>query len=585
MVLAFAFLGVMLWRIQVVHGDRYQDDELRQSVRRVRLPGMRGRIYDRHGQVLADNRPGYNIAIFLEELRRPGGWARTVDFLEEQLDVWAQELDTERQLTRAQIEMHIRRRLPMPLVAWRDIDERTLARWAEQIAGRPGLDIYTEAVRVYPHDDLFAHVLGYIGRADAEQDPDEPFHYYLPDMEGRAGLERRYDDAMRAESGARLMRVDAVGYRHADLAFREAGQGQDLQTTLDTRVQAAARRALGDTPGSVVVLDPRNGDVLAMVSVPAYNPNDFIPAISHDLWQSLLHNPDRPLIHRPVAGAYAPGSIFKPVVAIAALENELATPSTVFHCPGHFELGRARFHCWSRHGHGPLDMRQSLERSCNVYYYRLALQIGYPTIYHMARAVGLGQRTGIDLDHEVSGLLPDDAWKRRTHNDAWRDGDTVNLSIGQGPITVTPLQMAVLAATLANGGEVHTPRLVKGQRPFGQGDFEPLERSAPRELNWSRTTLATVRGGMRDVIMGERGTARTSAIAGWVYAAKTGTAEFGPKEEGRKHAWMIAFAPYDQPRYALALMTDEGLSGGQTAGPKVQRLLSELLNDDEEVSP
>lgn len=581
MVLAFAFLGVMLWRIQVVHGERYQHDELRQSVRRVRLPGMRGRIYDRHGQVLADNRPGYNIVIYLEELRQPGGWSRTVDLLEEQLDRWAKKLDTERQLSRAQIEMHIRRRLPMPLIAWRDIDERALARWAEQVSGRPGIDIYTEAVRVYPHDELFAHVLGYVGRADAEPDPDEPFHYYLPDMEGRAGLERRYDAAMRAEAGARLVRVDAVGYRHADLAFREPGKGQDLETTLDTRVQDAARRALGDTPGSVAVLDPHNGDVLALVSVPAYNPNDFIPAISSALWESLLNNPDRPLIHRPVAGAYAPGSIFKPVVAIAALENQLATPDTVYYCPGHFDLGRARFHCWNRRGHGPLNMRQSLERSCNVYYYRLALQIGYPAIFHMGRAMGLGQRTGIDLDHEVSGLLPDDAWKRRTFNDAWRDGDTVNLSIGQGPITVTPLQMAVVAAALANGGQVHTPRLVRGQRPFGQGPFTPLPHPAPRELNWSPTTLATIRGGMRDVIMGERGTARTSAVAGWAYGAKTGTAEFGPKEEGRKHAWMIAFAPYDQPRYALALMADEGISGGQTAGPKVQQLLSELLNGEE----
>ena len=577
MALAFVFLGVMLWRIQVVHGERYRDDELRQSVRRVRLPGMRGRLYDRHGIVLADNRPGHHIAVYLEELRRPGGWVRTVDHLELQLDTCAQELNVERELSRTDIEMHIRRRLPMPLIAWRDIDERTLGRWAERLAGIRGVDIYTEAVRVYPHNELFAHVLGYVGRADAEPDPEEPFHYYLPEMTGRSGLERRYDTLMRADAGARLVRVDAVGYRHADLAFREPGAGYDVQTTLDHRVQEAARRALEGEPGSVVVLDPRTGDVLALVSEPAFDPNAFIPAITSARWQALLDDPRRPLIHRPVAGTYAPGSIFKPVVAIAALENNLATPDAVFYCPGHFELGRARFHCWNRRGHGSLNMRQSLERSCNVYYYRLALQIGYPAIYHMARALGLGQRTGIDLDHEVSGLLPDDAWKRRTFNDAWRDGDTVNLSIGQGPITVTPLQMAVVAAALANGGPVPRPRLVRGQRPFGDGAFAPRDPEPLRPMNWSAAAIATVRGGMRDVIMGERGTARTSSLPGVVYAAKTGTAEFGPKDEGRKHAWMIAFAPYDNPRYAIALMVDDGLSGGQTAGPKVQRLLSELL--------
>ncbi len=577
MLAAFGFLALMLWRIQVAHGYQYERDELRQSVRRVRIPGMRGRIFDAAGQVMADNRPGYSLAIYLEEVRQPGTWTRTIDYIEGMLDQLALDLGVERELSRDDIQAHIRRRLPMPLIAWRDIDEETLARWAERVAGLPGIDIHTEAVRVYPQEKRAAHLLGYVGRADPIPDAAEPFHYYLPEMEGRSGLERQFDPIMRADAGARLVRVDAVGYRHEDLGVREAATGKDIQLTIDMRVQAAVEAALGDVPGSAVVMDPRTGDVLALVSVPAYNPNDFIPAISRPLWAALLADEQKPLINRATGGAYAPGSIFKPIVAIAALENRLATPQQTYHCPGHFELGRARFHCWSRQGHGTINMRQSLERSCNVYYFRLALQIGYDAVFHMASALGLGQRTRILLDHEVSGLLPNDAWKRRVHNDAWRDGDTVNLSIGQGPISVTPLQMAVYAAALANGGYVYQPHLVSGTRDFGATAFEPTPREPPKSMNWSEETLEIVRGGMRDVIMGSHGTARNAAIPGVAFAGKTGTAEFGPKEEGRKHAWMIAFAPYDTPRYAIALMTDEGISGGQTAAPKVRRILQELL--------
>ncbi len=577
MLAAFGFLSVMLWRIQVARADQYERDELRQSMRRVRIPGMRGRIYDAAGHVLADNRPGYSVAIYLEEVRQPGTWTRTIDHIEHMLDTLALDLGVERQLSRDDIRMHIRRRLPMPLIAWRDIDERTLARWAERVAGMPGVDIYTEAVRVYPHGSLAAHVVGYVGRADLIPDEAEPFHYYLPEMEGRSGIERRFDPLMRAEAGARLVRVDAIGYRHEDIAVREPGAGRDIQLTLDTRVQAAAEAALGDTPGSAVVIDPRNGNVLAMVSVPAYDPNDFIPAISRSLWNALLADERKPLLNRVTAGGFAPGSIFKPVVAIAALENRLVTPHQTYNCPGHFELGRARFHCWARHGHGTINMRQSLERSCNVYYFRLSLQIGHDAVYHMATALGLGQRTGIALDHEIAGNLPNDAWKRRVFNDAWRDGDTVNVSIGQGPITVTPLQMAVYAAALANGGRVYQPRIVSGTRAFGSGAFMPEPFESPRELGWSAETLETVRGGMRDVIMASHGTARHTAIPGIAFAGKTGTAEFGPKEEGRKHAWMIAFAPYDDPRYAIVLMTDEGISGGQTAAPKVRQIIRSLM--------
>lgn len=584
MLAMFGFLAMMLWHIQVVEGGQYEKDELRQSVRRVRLPGLRGRIMDRTGLVLADNRPAYSIVIYLEEVRQPGPWSRTIDHIEKMLDELSAELGVERTLTRRDIQTHRERRLPLPLVAWSDVDDRVLARWAERVSGMPGVDIQADAQREYPEGPLAAHLLGYVGRADPVPDAAEPYHYYIPEMQGKSGLERRLDEALRGEAGGRLVRIDVSGYRHKDMALREPLTGQDVQLTLDARIQRLAEDALGESPGAVVVLDPRNGDVLAMASKPGYDPNDFIPGISTALWRKLLNDEDRPLINRAVAGAYAPGSIFKPIVDIAALENKLAGPDTVFDCPGYFELGRARFHCWARHGHGSINMRQSLERSCNVYYFRLALQIGYDAIYHMASAMGLGRRTGIPVDFEVDGLLPDNAWKKRVQGDAWRDGDTCNVSIGQGPITVTPMQMAVVAATLANGGTVYTPHLIAAMRSRDSEEMVVQPRVPGHSLNWSRTTLQTVRGGMRDVIYGDYGTARAAAIPGIEYAGKTGTAEFGVKEEGKKHAWTMAFAPFDQPRYAVALMVDEGLSGGMTAAPKVKKLIEQLLLRDGDIT-
>ncbi len=580
MLVALGFLGVMLWRIQVAQSYEYEKDQIRQSVRRVRLPGIRGKIYDRNGLVLADNRPGYSVAIYLEEVRKPGPWSRTIDHIEGIIGELAEELQIEPALTRDQIQAHIRRRLPLPLMAWRDVDNATLARWAERASARPGVDVYTEAIRVYPQGAMASHLIGYVGRADFVQDEAEPYHYYIPEMEGRTGLERVLDADLRGDAGGQLVLVDVAGYRYDDLGMREPGIGRDILLTLDARIQRLAEDALDDEPGAVVVIDPNNGDVLALASTPGFDPNEFIPAISTERWNLLRDDTRNPLVNRAIAGAYAPGSIFKPIVAIAALENERATPDTQFDCPGYFELGRTRFHCWSRQGHGRIHMRQSLEQSCNVYYFKLSLQIGYEVMYHMAAALGLGRRTGLELEHETPGVLPNDAWKRRFMNDAWRDGDTVNVSIGQGPITVSPLQMAVVAAAIGNGGYVHTPRVIAGYRDAGAERFEPVAVYPPKNMNWSPQTREVIRGGMRDVVMSPRGTGRLAQVPHLEFAGKTGTAEFGPKEAGKKHAWMIAFAPYDRPQVAVALFVEEGVSGGSTAAPRVKTLMQGIFEQD-----
>ncbi|MCS6771116.1 MAG: penicillin-binding protein 2 [Kiritimatiellae bacterium] len=584
MIALFLVLAGRFWQIQIHRGPMYEQDQFRQSIRRVRLPGVRGRLFDRHGRAVADNRPSYTLSIYLEELRKPGSWDRTIDAVEELLRTLSPIVGSPPRLSRTEIRNHIRKQLPLPLHAWRDLDEAAMARFAE-LAGRiPGVDIQADSTRVYPFGSRAAHVLGYVGRADASSDDgEEPFHYYLPEVAGRSGLEKTLDPLLRGEAGGRLVRVDVTGYRRYDFGQRDPRPGRDVMLTLDMRVQGLAEQALGEDPGAVVVLDPRNGDILAMASRPAFDPNEFVPSIPPTRWRQLNQDPKTPLLNRAVAGGYAPGSTFKLVTALAALESGRSHLGDIHTCSGSFQLGRTTFRCWFHPGHGVLNLRQAIEQSCNVYFFEMGLAAGIARIHEMASRMGLGSRTGVELDFEVAGLVPNDEWKRRTQRDAWRDGDTCNVAIGQGAIVVTPLQMAQVTMLIANGGRLYRPRLVRGIRDFGADSFAMNSPVLVREMNWHAAVLEAVRLGMRDVVHGERGTARRVAISGVTVAGKTGTAEFGRKEDRRRHAWMVAYAPFDAPRYAISIVVDEGISGGETAAPRMRLLLEGLLaaNDSE----
>lgn len=578
--LSLVLLLAAVWRLQVAHGSRYQQSLTKQSVRRVRVAGIRGRILDCHGASLADNRPSYAVALYLEELRRPGRWSRTIASVEEQLAGLAARLRQPPAITRDDIENHIRRRLPLPLLAWRDISPVTQARFAEQTGLLPGVDIVTESLREYPQHRLAAHLLGYVGRAEPAQDEEEPYHYFLPEITGKTGLEQSLDAYLRGQPGCRLVRVDVSGFRHddrQDLGGRPARRGNDVVLTLDARVQRAAELALAGTNGAVVIVRPAGGEILALASAPDFDPNDFAAGLSVAAWRVLLHDERHPLINRAVSGTFAPGSIFKPVVALAALASGKAQPGLRFDCPGSFQLGTTRFRCWLPVGHGTLNLRQALEHSCNVYFFQLGLRCGPDAIGAMAAALGLGRRTGIELDHEAAGLLPDRAWKRRVYGDAWRDGDTCNLSIGQGFLAVTPLQMAMVAAALANGGRLYRPRLVAEVRA---PDGTPVTNFPPRlvqALAWDAPALRVVREGMLDVVNSAEGSGRLAAVPGLRVAGKTGTAEYGRKQDGHKLGWMIAFAPFEDPRYAVAFMVEDAVSGGTTVAPRMRVLMQELF--------
>ena len=566
MLLAFAFLAVSLWRVQVLNASRYRTSLDRQSMRRVRVSGARGSVFDRNGTCLVDNRPSYCLAVYVEELRQAGRWDNTIDRVEEVIDQAAAILQQPREVSRSDIRTHILRRLPLPFLAWRDIDDVTLARWAENSQRFPGVDIVIEPVRRYRFGSVGAHVLGYVGRHDMASEEQGLFHYYQPEMEGKYGVEAVFDDLLEGEPGGQLIRVDASGFKHHERLEREPRRGTDLYLAIDIELQRLADLLLKNERGACVVLDPRNGDVLALASAPSFNPNHFYPRISTAAWRQLNTGQDKPLFNRAVAGMYPPGSTFKPMVAIAALENKQATRGTRFSCPGYFQLGDARFRCWLRTGHGSIDMREAIEQSCNTYFCELGLACGYDRVYHMADAVGFGRRTGIRLHPDRSGLLPDNTWKVQHFNDRWRSGDTCNVSIGQGALLATPLQMAMYTATIANGGTVYRPRLLAGRR-HASGEVR-------NEMNWSPQTMAVVRGAMRDVIHAPTGTGKRALVEGVELAGKTGTAEYGPASARRKYTWMIVFGPFDAPRFAAAMVIEDGESGGRTVAPRMRRLMA-----------
>ncbi|MBC8453756.1 penicillin-binding protein 2 [PVC group bacterium] len=565
MTAAFLLLGTVLWRVQVMRASEFRINLDQQSMRRVRLPGMRGKILDRNGLTIAENRPGFCIAVFVEELRQPGRWSKTIDKVESVINELSVILNREPDVTREDIAKHINRRLPLPLLAWRDLDNKALARWAENSVVCPGVDIYVEPIRVYPFTNMAPHLIGYVGRADLLTEEEDPYHYYLPEMIGKDGIERAMDTRLRGEAGGRLIRVDASGFKYKEKGGKTPRAGNDISLAIDVRIQQMAEEVLGNKCGAAVVMNPQNGDILALASSPLYDRNALK---SHKAWQSILNDPQLPLINRALAGEYPPGSTFKPVIALTALQNGTISSQSKYNCLSYYQIGNRKINCWSKRGHGSIAVRKALEQSCNPFFCDLGYSCGYEAIWHMADAFGFGRRTGIELFGERKGLLPDDEWKQRTRSDGWRGGDTCNVSIGQGFLLVTPLQMAVHASTLANSGRVYRPRLVLDSTPKSE---------LVNQLSLSVSDLRIVRGGMYDVVHAEHGTGKRVKIPGVKMAAKTGTAQYG---RGKKHGWMILFAPFTSPRYAVSMIIEDAVSGGISVAPRMKALMQGILEMD-----
>jgi penicillin-binding protein 2 len=573
--IGIAILGWRLHDVQVTRASAFAGRQNRQSIRRVLLPSPRGRIFDRRGVCLADNRPNPCLAVFMEELRRPGGWSNTIDAVEAQLDAVAAIIGHPRTVTREEIAIHVRKRLPLPLPVWQNVDEQTLARFEERVTAAPGVDVYVQPERVYPQGSLAAHVLGYAGREMPEPANEERYHFMLLGMCGRAGIEAQYNAMLEGVPGCRLIRVDVSGYRRLELTGTEPNPGRDVTLTINSAVQRELERALAGQIGAGVVLDARNGDVLALASAPTFDPNEMTPAPTPARWAAIRRDPGDILFNRAVQGRYPPGSTFKVIVGLAAMGESGFSMADTYTCQGAYELKPKPIRCSHNAHHGTVDLRLALQVSCNGYFCHTAEQIGAEPIRHMARELGLGAVTGIDLPGEYAGLVPDAARKRALYHDGWRMGDTCLMSIGQGDLLVTPLQMAVATAAIANGGRVLRPRIVLSEAQGG---------TVVRTVPWSPDQLAVIRRGMEDAV--SLGTARHALGSAVTAAGKTGTAEYGTGARLKKYAWMIAYAPAENPAVAMAIVIEDAAdTGGTAAGPIVRRVLCTFFGAAEEHPP
>ncbi len=595
--LGFLVLGSTLFRLQYMDTGEFKADLAQQYTRRIRVPGLRGRILDRNGAVLAECRPSHCVQCNIEEFQRRGDATNTVAAVEEALGRLTDKLGLERPagLTTARIERHVKQASAMPLVLWEDVSDETFARFAEHAEEFPGFEATTRPERTYPYGPLAAHILGYTGRS--RPDDADSAHFFEHDMRGRDGVELYYNRFLTGVAGERKVRVDARGFRptkqreammdddmDADVA---PSPGLDLRLTIDKDVQAVLEAQLAGLTGAGVVLDPRDGAVIALASAPAFNPNDCVPRLTQDVYTALTNAPAKRLQNRAISESYAPGSTFKPITALAALSCGWL-PDDEYTCQGVYRLGNLHLHCWDRWGHGPINLRTALEKSCNTFFCNLGTAIGTNAVIEAARAFGLGSATGIDLGGETPGVVPDNEWKMAAFNERWYPGDTCQMSIGQGMLLVTPLQMAVVAATLANGGKVYTPYL------FARGADEPPPKPVST-IPYDAASVTLVREGMRDVA--ERGTGRR-ILTRWEDAAsgstkkrrfnlnvtcagKTGTAEIGRGATKRKNTWVIAFAPFERPTVAMAIIVERGESGGSTVAPRIHAVLAHMFGETE----
>lgn len=570
----FAKLAFSLYDVQVVNVAEFKRNLSDQATRRVRKPGIRGKILDSKGGVLAESRARRDIVCDLAEFRKNGNVSNTIAAVEREIARLAGALGMDRpeSLTPRRIVRHIRTASAIPMCIWRDLDEYTLARFEERAAAFPGFAVESHAERSYPRGTFAAHLVGYTGRDRDVDDDDAYMLAYELEMKGRSGLEEFYNDYLAGVAGAVRIPVDARGFKPrgatkdsisiSETPERDAQNGLDLHLTIDPDIQSVAECQFNGVRGACVVLDPRDGAVLAMVSAPAFDPNDFVPFISAKRYKELSEDPDRPLLNRATAGLYIPGSTFKPVTAVAALNSGFRAQDD-YECTGVYKLGTMKLRCWSRWGQGHLNMRGAIEQSCNPYFARLGYLMGSNTLFKVAREFGFDAKTGIDFAPDYAGCLS---------KPPFYPGLVSQTAIGQGKLQVTPLQVAMECAALANGGKVYAPYLKK--RPAGSPPPEPV-----RTLKCRPEDIETVRRGMRDVVEGIRGTGKAIGGLAVPCAGKTGTAQIGG---GMKDTWVIAFAPYDKPTVAVALVVERGESGGKTAAPRVHNILASIFGEKTE---
>ena len=579
-----AVLGVRMRYLQVDQADEFKllAEENRINIRLI--PPERGLIQDRNGKIIAGNEQNYRVIITREAagdaelvLRRLAG---IIPITPDELDRTIEEVKA----LRAFVPVTVAERL-----RWDDFSKVAL-----NAPALPGVLPEVGLSRIYPLDQDFAHVVGYVGPVSdkdleglAKPDP----LLRIPKFQiGKIGTEKWMEDTLRGSAGTKRIEVNSAGRVMRELERQEGTPGTDIRLTIDADVQNFAQARLGKESAAAMVIDVTNGDLICIASAPSFDPNLFVRGISHTDYNALMEDDHRPLANKTVSGAYPPGSTFKMVTALAALEAGVVTPDSRVSCPGFIELGGRRFHCWKRPGHGSVNLERSLTESCDVYFYDIAQKVGIDKIAEMGRKLGLGQTFDLPMSGITEGIMPDKAWKLERHKADWRIGDTINASIGQGYVLSSPLQLAVMTARLASGRAV-VPRLLR------MVDGQEVPVAATPSLAVTPEYLAAIQWAMHEVVNGERGTAKSSRIVEptMVMAGKTGTSQVrnisaAERESGvisnddlpwnrRDHALFVGYAPADAPRYAIAVVVEHGGGGSTAAAPIARDIILRAMSD------
>ena len=576
------FMGGLAARMRYLQVDQADQFRLLAEENRINIrliPPVRGEIFDRNGVKLAANAPSYRIVMVREDAG---------DFRSVMLRVADLIGLTPEQTQRAMDELEENTAPFLPVTIAEDVSWDAVSAVSVNAPALPGVAPEVGSTRVYPRGSDFAHVVGRVGRVspkdlEALENPDAVLR--IPRFQiGKINVEAREEDLLRGVAGNRQVEVNATGRVMRELERREGQSGADIQLTIDAKLQNYVQARLAGESAAVVIIDCEKGDVVANCSAPSYDPNLFIGGILSRDYDPLLNDKYRPLVNKTVQGAYPPGSCFKMMTAMAAIEAGIIGPDDTVYCPGHLEVGGRRFHCWKRAGHGWVDLETSLKSSCDVYYYDLALKVGIEKISAMSNRFGLGVKHDLALSSVNSGLTPTKEWKLRQRGADWVIGDTVNASIGQGFMLATPMQLAVMTARLATGREV-TPRLIKSVN----GVEQPVKGNAPMEMR--DTNLRKMRKSMYAVVNDRRGTAYRSRIIAeeMRMAGKTGTSQVRSAVvdnksvpwEQRDHALFVSFAPYDNPRFACAVLVEHGGGGSTAAAPIARDVMLQALYDGE----
>ena len=565
MTLVFAILSGRLYQLQIRDGEQYKAEAEDNRVSERLIAPPRGRILDRFGVELANNRRNYRVMIVAEQAK--DGVAAALDTLSKVIQI----SDAQKKRV-AQTIAENKKFMPVPVaenLSWEEFSRINL-----HLPYLPGVQPDVGETRDYPYDLEMVHILGYVAAVSPEdlKGDDDPLLTQPGFRIGKRGIEKAFDRELRGEAGASRVEVNAYGRVIRELGHQDGVAGQDVWLTIDADVQKYAARRLGNESAACVVTDVATGDIIAMASTPGYDPNLFNVGIAPDQWKGLTQHDHKPLLDKVMSGAYPPGSTFKTVVATAAIESGLADADYRVSCSGAITLGNHTFHCWQHRGHGSLDVEGGLKNSCDVFFYETARRLGIDKIQETALKLGLGAVTGIELPGEKSGLIPSREWKMRRYKQTWQQGDTVSVGIGQGYVTVTPLQLALQTSRIASGLNV-SPRLV---HMVGN---QMRQRPTPAPLDISAEAFTKVRSGMNKVTNEPGGTAYAYRISepGFEMAGKTGTAQVRAYTEGqnggaitknadlnwklRDHGLFIAFAPVAQPKYACAVIVEHGSDG------------------------